>query len=87
MACRCGIKTTLFCTLALASGCLQAQDFDLDSAVAYALKNNPKLNAVQYRVNASAARTQVNKAGHLPTLTLSHTARVSEILLMLLPIN
>ena len=78
MTYQCTIKTALFCTLALGSGYLQAQAFDLDSAVAYALEHNPNLNAVQYQVSASDAQIQVSKAGHLPTVTLSHTARLSD---------
>ncbi|MES0328440.1 MAG: TolC family protein, partial [Gammaproteobacteria bacterium] len=78
MAYRYSIKITLFCILAFGSVHLQAQDFDLDSAVVYALKHNPNLNAVQYQASAAAAQTQASKAGHLPTLTLSHTTRLSD---------
>lgn len=78
MAYRCSVKISLIFVLALISGVLQAQVFDLDSAVAHALRHNPNLNAVQSQVSASDARTQASKAGHLPTLTLSHTARLSD---------
>lgn len=78
MVFRCSINIPIVCALALSSSYLQAQNFDLDSAVAHALKNNPDLNAAQYQVGASVARTQASKAGHLPTLTLSHTARLSD---------
>jgi len=72
------ISITIFSALSLGSACLQAQTFDLDSAVEYALKHNPDLKAVQYQLSASGARTQASGAGHLPTLTFSHTARVSD---------
>jgi outer membrane protein len=78
MVFRCSINIPLVCALALSSGYVQAQDFDLDSAVAHALKNNPGLSAGRYQVGASAARTQASKARHLPTVTLSHTARLSD---------
>ena len=72
------INITLFSVLSLGSAYLQAQVFDLDSAVVHALQHNPNLKAVQYQVSASDARMQASKAGHLPTLTFSHTARLSD---------
>jgi len=72
------LKISLISLLVLGSGHLQAQNFDLNSAVAHALKLNPSLNAVQSQANASTARTQVSKAKNRPTLTLSHTARLSD---------
>ena len=72
------VKIALFCALTFGSAHLQAQAFDLDSAVVYALEHNPNLNAVQYQVSASDARTQASRAGHLPTVTFSHTARLSD---------
>ena len=78
MVCRRSLRIPLLCSLALISGAVQAQVFDVDSAVAQALKNNPGLNAAQHQVGAFSARTQASKAGHLPTLTLSHTARLSD---------
>jgi len=72
------VKIALFCALASGSVHLQAQAFNLDSAVAYALEHNPNLNAAQYQVSASDAQIQVSRAGHLPTVTLSHTARLSD---------
>ena len=71
-------KISLLWPLALSSAYLQAQTFDLDSAVEHALKHNPNLNAVQHQASALVAQTQASKAGHLPTLTLSHTARLSD---------
>jgi len=75
---RYAIKISLLWLLALSSAYLQAQTIDLDSAVEYALKHNPNLNAVQYQASAAVAQTQTSKAGHMPTLTLSHTARLSD---------
>ena len=78
MAYRYKNKILSFCLLLSSSGCLQAQVFDIDSAVAHALEHNPNLNAVQYQASASTAQAQASKAGQLPTLTVSHTLRLSD---------
>lgn len=72
------LKISLFGLLALSCQTIQAQNFNLDSAVVHALKFNPGLSALQYQSNASAAQTLASKAGNRPTLTLSHTARLSD---------
>ncbi|MCW8830337.1 MAG: TolC family protein [Gammaproteobacteria bacterium] len=68
----------MFAAVLLSSSALQAQDFNLDTAVLYALEHNPELNAVQHQLQASSAQTSVSKAGQMPTLTISHTARLSD---------
>ena len=72
------LKVSLACVLFTGSGYLQAQEFDLDAAVEHALKHNPDLNAVEQQLSASTAQTDASRAGHNPTLTISHTARVSD---------
>lgn len=74
------MKRMLFGALVLvaitASGYVRA--IELDSAVAYALENNPGLRAVEQQVNASMANARVSRAGDLPSVTFSHTARFSD---------
>ena len=72
------LKVSLTCALLTGSSWLQAQEFDLDAAVTHALKHSPDLNAVQQQLSASTAQTEASRAGHNPTLTISHTARVSD---------
>ncbi len=72
------IKISLFFTLVFAFGSLQAQDFSLDSVVLYALKHSPNLNAAESRASASVAQAESSRGGHMPTLSLSHTARLSD---------
>lgn len=72
------IQIIYIALLTVSTGHLYAQTFDLDSAVAHALKHNPDLKAVQSQVGAALARTESSKAGYLPSLTFSHAARVSD---------
>ncbi|MDH3342904.1 MAG: TolC family protein [Gammaproteobacteria bacterium] len=78
MGFRGSLKVLLVCGLITGAGYVQAQEFDLDAAVAFALKNNPDLNAVQQQLNASSAQTEISRAGHNATLSVSHTARLSD---------
>ena len=78
MAYRNAITLSSIFALMLCNGVLYAQVLDIDSAVTHALEHNPNLNAVQQQLSASSARTEASKAGHQPTLTISHTARLSD---------
>lgn len=52
--------------------------FDIYSAVAYALSNNPSLNASQQQVVAATENIDASDGGSFPVLGISHTARVSD---------
>ena len=72
------IKLSTIFAVFTCSNFLHAQEFNLDSAVVYALEHNPDLHAVYQQVSAAGARTDASKAGHMPTLNISHTARLSD---------
>jgi outer membrane protein TolC len=72
------IKLMLLPGLMVVSTWVQAQDFDLDSAVSYALEHNPDLNAAQQQLDASSAQLRSSRAGFKPSVTVSTSARVSD---------
>jgi outer membrane protein TolC len=64
--------------LMMTSAYTQAQVLDLDAAVSYALKNNPDVNAVEQQLEASSAQARSSRAGQMPSLTVSTSARISD---------
>ncbi len=72
------IALIVLSALMLAPAWAQAQDFDLDTAIAYALKHNPDLNAAQQQLDASSAQLRSSRAGYMPSVTISTSARVSD---------
>jgi len=56
---------------------LQAETWGLERATAYALENNPELQAARAQRDAAGARTRVTEGARLPELGLSHTVRTT----------
>ncbi len=69
---------TLGCALLTGSGYLQAQTFNLDAAIVHALEHNPNLKGVEQQLNVSSAQLRASRAGDLPRVMFSHTARLSD---------
>jgi outer membrane protein TolC len=55
----------------------QAELYNLDQAIAYALEHNPGLLAAREQAKAGAARQDVARGARLPQLGLSYSARAS----------
>ncbi len=72
------IQLLLLFVLVQVSAWAQAQNFDLDTAITYALKHNPDLNAAQQQLDASSAQLRSSRAGYMPSVTVSTSARVSD---------
>lgn len=69
----------VLCASVLVTSCgyLQAQVFDLEAAVAYALEHSPELNVSAQQLGAASAQASSSRAGMMPVVTLSTAARLS----------